>query len=77
MTSRSGLGSWIIGSSVEFEHPGHVASLTYLQHQKLSLLTREPSGSAPSARQSWSTDWQLRGVDSSEVGRVQAAANAR
>jgi hypothetical protein len=31
----------------------------------------------PSAPWTWSTAWQLRGVDSREVGRVQALANAR
>ena len=53
-----------------------------------SLATPLPSGSWPrrwlgghddcGARPwTWSTAWQLRGVGSSEVGRVQALANAR
>ena len=34
-------------------------------------------GWRPSAPLTWLTAWQLRGVGSSEVGRVQALANAR
>jgi hypothetical protein len=34
-------------------------------------------GRRPSAPWTWSTAWQLRGVGSSEVGRVQAFVNAR
>jgi hypothetical protein len=47
-------------------------SLAFAQGSHVRQLGRRPS-----APWTWSTAWQLRGVDSSEVGRVQALANAR